>query len=239
MPFFLLYSCCVLCIFQYFFIHAAPDVHPVADSFFLIHDLECTEKRSLSEVLRSVEAIEQSGNEQLKISSLGGETARITERQFHSEAPLRRLNNSSTAHDEEQQLSSMFWRERRDQMIAKMESLVKTSRYRASKVNSLVSEVRHNRFLGFRESSTPPLATSPISKQFLEHLAIDIIDDTLLPNNGLFNIAKQFACVQVERDSYRYPLALPNDFSRYLQWYMAWGAGGIGAGETAYSMSPF
>lgn len=116
-------------------------------------------------------------------------------------------NSSFSQENRRRRLSDMSWKERRDQLIAALDLIA--------------SRNQSDAYFHLPVKRASALNTPSVSKKFLEYVGIDIIDNTLLPHDEMFRLASFLPCLESppERDAYRYPKALPNDYDRSRQWY--------------------
>lgn len=106
-------------------------------------------------------------------------------------------------------LSELTWEERRDQLIAALD---------------LFSEENNNNNTSDSvDASYSTFSTSSVSTKFLLYVGMDIIDNSKVPNDKLFNLAFHLPCLETApTKNYFYKSVqrkLPNDYDKENQWH--------------------
>ena len=184
--------------------------------FILIHDFDCKVERSI------LGALQESG-------ALSKVNITAYERELNNaivEAKARRLktveNTFSKINHLQRRLSEMSWKDRRDHIIATLNLFV-SQRRRLTSVD-----------IPSRPFSLQRCWTA--SLKFLEHVGMDIVDDSQLPHGQIFEFAAHLPCLQypLERTKFSRPLmtsSVHNDYDMTYQWYFDSSPIGIGVTE--------
>lgn len=179
------------------------------DLFFLVHDYDCKDQRTIVSALKDAGAISSESAE--SVGQILDKTIDHYRTVRLATAPSVETFTVQISQPAEQPLSQLPWETRRDELIAALDLLV-----------------QQQAAATFNVART---ATS-VSQRFLPHTGIDIIDDSQLPNHQVFALAKTLPCLASppERSSERFPQAspLPNDLHAD-QWYLRSAPEGIGA----------
>ena len=180
--------------------------HDPSNDFILIHDEECKEDRSVADALLDSKLFskEDVADFQKQLSAL-----------VEGTRAERRLcvSPDSVENHVSRRLSGMNWEDRRDQIISALD-------FRVHK------ELHHN--LSINQTF---LQATSVSRQFLKHVGMDIIDDSLMPGSQIFSLAAKLPCLLYppQRNEFYHQSSLPNDLKPSEDWHLGTQPGGIGA----------